>query len=88
MPIVTYLEQLRILSYFVGRISKADAEVTLRRAFATAGIPSSTYYRAIHGAELKSDTALQVATILRHQLTKDFSIGRDKSPPETALTSA
>lgn len=88
MAIVTYLQQLRSLSYFVGQVTKTDAEVSLRRAFATAGIPSSTYYRAIHGAELKSDTALQVATVLRRQLTKDFSIGRDKNPATSAFTPA
>lgn len=72
MEIITYLEQLRSL---------ATDEDTLRRAFIVAGIPSSTYYRAKYGAELKSGTAMEVAKVLSFP-----SIGDPKHDQGNATT--
>jgi hypothetical protein len=60
MAIVTYLDQLRILA---SSIDGAD-DKTVLRAFIEAGVPTSTYYRAIYGAELKAETADPVAKVL------------------------
>lgn len=62
MPITSYLDQLRLEAATLG----GNAEADVRRAFAAAGLPSSTYYRAKHGAELKCSTARQVSSILQH----------------------
>ena len=75
MPITSYLDQLRTeASTF-----DADAERCVRLAFADAGIPSSTYYRARMGAELKFVTAKQVAGVLHRWKSKG-------SPPNVSRT--
>lgn len=61
MAITTYLSQLQ---------AQADkAGVSLKEAFEAAGIPDSTYYRAINGTtELRLDTAMKVWQILEHRV--------------------
>lgn len=61
--IVTYLDQLRALA---APLNPDDPERLVRLAFDAAGVPSSTYYRARYGADLRSDTAAKVADALRH----------------------
>jgi hypothetical protein len=62
LRLTSYLEQLHALAILAG----AD----LLKAFLAAGLPSSTYYRAINGTELRYDTATKVASVLRSQLKK------------------
>lgn len=59
--IVTYLDQLRALA---APLNPEDPERLVRLAFDAAGVPSSTYYRALYGADLRSDTAAKVAHAL------------------------
>ena len=48
-------------SYYETLISTAkDANVSLAQAFGFGGVPSSTYYRTLHGAELRFETAEKV----------------------------
>lgn len=51
--IVSYFEQLATLAHTAG--------VDLKRAFAEAGVPDSTYYRARLGQDLQARTARRVA---------------------------
>lgn len=60
--IVTYLDQLRTLA---APLDPENPERAVRLAFDAAGVPSSTYYRALYGADLRSDTAAKVARALR-----------------------
>ena len=62
MPMTSYLDQLRLEAATFGN---GNAEQLVRRAFAAAGLPSSTHYRAKHGADLKYATARQVSGILQ-----------------------
>lgn len=48
-----YLEQLEMQA--------AAAQLPLKRAFMLAGVPDSTFYRAINGQNLRLDTAQRVA---------------------------
>lgn len=48
----TYLQQLQSLA--------AENGTDLKECFLAAGVPDSTYYRAINGAELKFATAKRV----------------------------
>lgn len=52
--LIGYYEQLLVLC------RHSDEE--LRRAFAKAGVPSSTYYRAKHGQDLRFSTAQKIAS--------------------------
>lgn len=54
----TYLHQLQALA--------AEEGVDLKESFLAAGVPDSTYYRAINGAELKFATAERVETAIRN----------------------
>lgn len=40
-------------------------QVNLKEMFVTAGVPTSTYYRAINGVDLRFDTANRVAQTIR-----------------------
>lgn len=53
MQIHSYIDQLEDLSLEVG--------LTLKRAFMLAGVPDSTFYRVMHGQDLRLDTAQKIA---------------------------
>jgi predicted transcriptional regulator len=53
----TYLHQLQALA--------ADKGTDLKECFLAAGVPDSTYYRAMNGAELKFVTACRVEEAIR-----------------------
>ena len=52
--LIGYYEQLLVLC--------RDSDEELKRACAKAGVPSSTYYRAKHGQELRFSTAQKIAS--------------------------
>jgi predicted transcriptional regulator len=60
--LVSYLAQLEAMA--------VQARVSLLHAFIKAGVPSSTYYRTINGAELRYETATKVASFLRRIIKK------------------
>ena len=53
MQIHSYIDQLEELSLEVG--------LPLKRAFILAGVPDSTFYRVMHGQDLRLDTAQKIA---------------------------
>lgn len=55
------------------------ADVELRDAFAAAGVPSSTYYRSLYGADLRVETANKVAAVIRNHIKR----GRHAEPNTT-----
>lgn len=59
--IVTYFDQLAAKA---DRIPADDPRRIMLRAFRHAGVPTSTFYRAQMGAELKGETASKVAAVL------------------------
>lgn len=61
MAIDTYFDQLNRMA---AKVSDEQPDRVLRRAFGRAGVPSSTYYRAKHGTDLKGKTAKRVADAL------------------------
>lgn len=61
--LVSYLEQLDALAI--------QARISLLHAFIAAGVPSSTYYRTLNGAELRFETAIKVASYLRNQIKRN-----------------
>jgi hypothetical protein len=85
MQIMSYLEQLRTEA----ATHEGNTEHTLRRAFAEAGLPSSTYYRSKYGAELKFATAKQVSDILHHWKMRELSTHESQPiAPDGTVTSA
>lgn len=52
----SYIDQLEELALRV--------ELPLKRAFMLAGVPDSTFYRALHGQDLRLDTARKVAAAI------------------------
>lgn len=79
--ITTYMEQLEDKAKAIG--STSDVLLT---AFLLAGIPSSTYYRAKGGAELRSATALRVGLVLDDMLSARGTNenGKPKAKPSIA----
>lgn len=61
MPLKSYLDQLRTQA----KRLDGEPEKLVRQAFLAAGVPSSTYYRARDGAELRLETARRVSGILQ-----------------------
>lgn len=55
--VTPYFDQLDAMALLAG--------VELRDAFEAAGVPSSTYYRSLHGADLRVETANKVAGTIR-----------------------
>lgn len=49
-----------IATYFSQLQAKADSQRTLLSAFIAAGVPTSTFYRARDGADMKHSTAVKV----------------------------
>jgi len=78
MQLMSYIEQLRAEAVAFD----TDTERTLRRAFAQAGLPSSTYYRSKYGADLKFATAKQVSDIM--QLWKTRGLSKHGSQPNAS----
>lgn len=60
MAIVTYFDQLKTAASQFG----GDPDAVLLRAFTEAGLPTSTFYRARKGTDLRSDKAKSVAEVL------------------------
>jgi predicted transcriptional regulator len=57
MKLISYLDQLEAL---------ADSHnLRLKQAFLLAGIPDSTFYRAMNGQDLRLDTALKIVGAIR-----------------------
>ena len=82
---MSYIEQLRTEAATID----TDIERTLRRAFAQSGLPSSTYYRAKYGADLKFATAKQVFDIMQLWKIKGLSKhGSHNNAPDSAVASA
>lgn len=75
MQLMSYIEQLRTEAALStdAPVNYFTTERTLRRAFAQAGLPSSTYYRAKYGADLKFATAKQVSDIMQQWKTRGLS---------------
>lgn len=53
MQIQSYIDQLEDLAM--------AADLPLKRAFMLAGVPDSTFYRVLHGQDLRLDTAQKIA---------------------------
>lgn len=69
MPgIVTYFDQLTAKA---ARIPMEEPRRVMLRAFQAAGVPTSTFYRAQMGAELKGETANKVALVLDRWASND-----------------
>lgn len=73
--ITSYLEQLHAMATF--------AKVDLLWAFLAADLPSSTYYRAINGTELRFETATKVASVLRSKIRTTAKEERHAAPGTT-----
>jgi len=83
MQLMSYIEQLRAEA----AAFDIDTERTLRRAFAQSGLPSSTYYRAKYGADLKFATAKQVYDLMQNWKIKGLSKhGSQYNSPDSAVT--
>lgn len=68
-----YYEQLLVLC--------RGSEAELRRACAKAGVPSSTFYRAKHGQELRFSTAQKIAShIQKYDSDPDQSLCESSYP--------
>ena len=66
MVLCKYIHQLQNIA--------ADNNVRLKDMFIVAGVPTSTYYRAINGMDLRFDTAERILKAFRHvQLQSDTS---------------
>jgi predicted transcriptional regulator len=59
MHMTHYFEQLRQLAQ--------RNQFELKDAFIKAGIPDSTYYRALHGQDIRYATALKVARVIQER---------------------
>lgn len=86
MAIVTYFDQLKTAA----RQFDGDPEHTLLRAFTEAGLPTSTFYRARKGTDLRSDKAKSVATVLfnwkRQERAGNGAIGTGASAAEADVS--
>lgn len=60
--IATYFDQLDAMALLAG--------VDLKEAFEGAGVPTSTYYRAHYGADLRAETANKVAGFIRSKVKR------------------
>ena len=80
MAIVTYFDQLKTAA----RQFDGDPEHTLLRAFTEAGLPTSTFYRARKGTDLRSDKAKSVATVLFNWAREGVDHGADRGDAATA----
>jgi len=68
-----YYEQLLVLCQ--------GSETELRRACAKSGVPSSTFYRAKHGQELRFSTAQKIAShIQKYHIDPNESLCKPSDP--------
>ena len=66
MVLCKYINQLQDIA--------SENDVRLKDMFIDAGVPTSTYYRAINGMDLRFDTAERILKAFRHvQLQSDSS---------------
>jgi len=66
MVLCKYINQLQDIA--------SENDVRLKDMFIVAGVPTSTYYRAINGMDLRFDTAERILKAFRHvQLQNDPS---------------
>ena len=66
MVLCKYINQLQDIA--------SENDVRLTDMFIVAGVPTSTYYRAINGMDLRFDTAERILKAFRHvQLQSDSS---------------
>jgi len=66
MVLCKYIHQLEEIA--------TNNNVRLKDMFVRAGVPTSTYYRAINGMDLRFDTAERILKAFRHvQLQSDTS---------------
>lgn len=66
MVLCKYINQLQDIA--------SENDVRLKDMFIVAGVPTSTYYRAINGMDLRFDTAERILKAFRHvQLQGDPS---------------
>ena len=66
MVLCKYINQLQDIA--------SENDVRLKDMFIAAGVPTSTYYRAINGMDLRFDTAERILKAFRHvQLQSDSS---------------
>lgn len=66
MVLCKYINQLQNIA--------SENDVRLKDMFIVAGVPTSTYYRAINGMDLRFDTAERILKAFRHvQLQSDSS---------------
>mgnify|MGYP001240747740 FL=1 len=66
MVLCKYINQLQDIA--------SENDVRLKDMFIVAGVPTSTYYRAINGMDLRFDTAERILKAFRHvQLQGDSS---------------
>lgn len=72
--VTPYFDQLDAMALLAG--------IELRDAFEAAGVPSSTYYRSLHGADLRVETANKVAGQIRLHL-KRAKASNDPAPVQT-----
>jgi len=71
--LIGYYEQLLVLC--------RGSDEELKRACAKAGVPSSTYYRAKHGQELRFSTAQKIAShIQKYDSDPDQSLCEPSDP--------
>ena len=74
MAIVTYFDQLKTAAAQFG----SDPDAILLRAFTEAGLPTSTFYRARKGTDLRSDKAKSVANVLFNWAREGMEHGADR----------
>lgn len=69
MILCKYINQLQDIAY--------QHDIRLKDMFVVAGIPTSTYYRAMNGVDLRFDTAERVANAIKDvQVSCDTSTSR------------
>lgn len=69
MMLCKYINQLQDIAF--------EKDIRLKDMFVVAGIPTSTYYRAMNGVDLRFDTAERVANAIRDvQVSSNTSASR------------
>lgn len=80
MSIITYYDQLLTAARQFGD----DPDAVLLRAFNEAGLPTSTFYRARKGTDLRSDSARKVANVMFNWAREEVTGGSSREPAPTA----
>ena len=71
MVLCKYINQLQDIA--------SENDVRLKDMFIVAGVPTSTYYRAINGMDLRFDTAERILKAFRHvQLQSETSANQSE----------